>query len=167
MPPVLYSGVASAQEAKDANANTDNKQTEEMSVINIRATPWATVTVDKVRRGTTPISVKVPAGNHKVEVTFPPKSKTATQVVTTEPGQKLKLVCDMNAESDNCKPTTEAPEKLGSKLIKNYKTNIAPREAQKTNEANDDASTNENAKANKAQKTKWARPGDASIELPF
>lgn len=178
--PVLYSGVVSAQEAKDANANADNKQTEEMSVINIRATPWATVTVDKVRRGTTPISVKVPAGKHKVEVTFPPKAKTTTQDVTTEPGQKLKFVCDMNAESDNCKPTTEAPENLGSKLINNYKRNITTREAPKTNEANDNTSTTEKDEAPKKKdnsklknpsknnpKAKPNRLDDIDMELPF
>ena len=65
--------------------------------ITVKATPWATVSIDSQRIGNTPInSKKLKAGSHKVEMRLPPKNLSVSKTVTVKSDQNLNIGYDFN-----------------------------------------------------------------------
>lgn len=65
----------------------------------IKAKPWAAVSIDGKRVGTTPVTRPESSGTHKIDITFPSKNKTASKRVTLRPNQKLELGYDFNTDT--------------------------------------------------------------------
>ena len=60
--------------------------------ISVKAVPWATVNIDSVRVGTTPVTKKsVKSGSHKVEIVFPSKKLKQTKTVNIKSGQHVSI----------------------------------------------------------------------------
>ncbi len=87
---------APAAPARPKSAATPKKSGSPGS-ISAKALPWATVSIDSKRVGTTPVSQKgLSPGKHKVEFRFPPKNAVQTKTVTLKPGQNLNIGYNFN-----------------------------------------------------------------------
>ncbi len=65
--------------------------------ISVKATPWATVSIDSVRVGTSPINKrKVKTGSHKVELALPPQKKQVSKTVTVKADQNVDVGYNFN-----------------------------------------------------------------------
>lgn len=65
--------------------------------ITVKATPWATVSIDSQRIGNTPInSKKVKAGSHKIDMRLPPKNLSVSKTVTVKSDQDTSIGYDFN-----------------------------------------------------------------------
>lgn len=65
--------------------------------ITVKATPWATVSIDSQRIGNTPINGrKVKAGSHKIDMRLPPKNLSVSKTVTVKSDQDVSVGYNFN-----------------------------------------------------------------------
>ena len=64
--------------------------------ISYKAKPWATVSIDSARAGTTPGTKDVKEGKHKIEFFLPSKGKKESKTITVKAGQTVTIGYDFD-----------------------------------------------------------------------
>lgn len=100
-PPAKKSTSSKATPSKPKKPSTNKATTASgKGTLSVKATPWATVSIDGKRIGNTPImNREVSAGAHTVELTFLPKQKRVKKKVTVKNGASATVGYNFTTDS--------------------------------------------------------------------
>ncbi len=173
---------AVAQESDKPAQGRGTPDTTQEAKLTIKAIPWATVSIDDKRVGTTPVQKKVSPGTHVIQVRLPPQKKQYTTNITIENLQAIELIYDFNNDELTQKEMTYDPsldtsneeDNKKSSKKKNSKNSADARERTLDNkvELNFDTQDETNkakkkTKSSKQRKKSNAHPLDSRVDLPF